>query len=100
MAGVTVSATTSDQTSISTTATAMAPTKSPAGPGKRIIGVKASAVVTVEARSGAVSRRTASPTASARSMPASRRRRTSSTITIAASTSRPSATMRPVTDIW
>ena len=99
-AGVIVIATTKDQASIATTEIATVPTKSPEGPGSRIIGMKVSAVVTVEASSGAASRPTASPTASTRAMPAARRRRISSVITMAASTSRPSATIMPVTDIW
>ena len=57
-------------------------------------------VVTVEARSGAKRRRTASDTAASRAIPAAMRLPTSSVITMAASTSSPSATMRPVTDIW
>jgi hypothetical protein len=48
-----------------TTARAMEPTKSPAGPGSRIIGVKLSAVVAVDANSGMVSRPTLSATARA-----------------------------------
>ena len=91
---------TKDQTSITTTAMAMEPTKSPAGPGRRRSGRKERIVVTVEAKSGMKRRRTASATASMRVMPAARRLPISSVITMAASTRRPSATMSPVTDIW
>ena len=79
---------------------AIEPTKSPTGPGSSAIGAKASTVVSVEAASGAASRRTEAPTASTRATPAAMRLRISSVITIAASTSRPSATISPVTDIW
>jgi hypothetical protein len=82
-----------------TTAMAMEPTKSPAGPGSKINGVKESAVVTVDANSGANSRLTDRRTASTRAMPLASRWPTSSVITMPASTKRPSATMRPVTDI-
>jgi hypothetical protein len=98
-AGVIVTAITKDQTSITTTAMAMEPTKSPAGPGRRRSGRKERIVVTVEAKSGMKRRRTESATASMRVMPATRRLRISSVITMAASTRRPSATMSPVTDI-
>jgi hypothetical protein len=54
-AGVIVTATTKDQSSITTTAIAIEPTKSPAGPGSRIIGAKPSTVVAVEANSGRAS---------------------------------------------
>ncbi len=57
-------------------------------------------VVTVEASSGMARRRTASPTARSRPMPRASRWRTSSVMTMAASTRRPSATISPVTDIW
>ena len=79
---------------------AIEPTKSPAGPGSIAIGRKASTVVTVDAKSGTASRRTAPPTACSRSWPVVSLRRTWSTMTMAASTSRPRATIRPVTDIW
>ena len=81
------------------TATAIEPTKSPGGPGSSTIGMNASAVVTVEASSGAKSLRTDERTASSRGAPSARRRRTSSVMTIAASTSSPSATIMPVSDI-
>ena len=57
-AGVTVKAMNKDQNNITTNAIAMEPTKSPAGPGNKIIGVKASAVVAVEANKGAARRLT------------------------------------------
>ena len=57
-------------------------------------------MVTVEAASGIVSRRTDPATASSRDNPALRRLPTSSVITMAASTKRPSATISPVTLIW
>lgn len=97
IAGVIVTATTKDQTSMMTTAIAMDPTKSPAGPGRRIIGVKLSAVVAVDAKSGMVRRPTAPRTASSRGRPERRRRAISSVITMPASTRRPRATIMPVT---
>jgi hypothetical protein len=97
---VIVMATTKDHVSMMTTASAMEPTKSPAGPGSRIIGMKLSAVVAVEAKSGMVSRPTLSATARDRGAPPRRRRAISSVITMPASTSRPSATIMPVTLIW
>ena len=78
---------------------AIEPTKSPAGPGNSTMGVKASAVVTVEARRGTASLSMELPTAASLARPFSRAFRISSVMTIAASTRRPSATMRPVTDI-
>ncbi len=100
MAGVMVTATTKDQASITITEIAMEPTKSPAGPGSSRSGRKDRIVVTVEAASGMVSRRTDPATASSRVRPAVSRLPTSSVITMAASTSRPSATINPVTLIW
>ena len=81
-----VSAIASDENSITITEIAIAPTKSPAlRPGSIAIGQEASTVVTVEARSGAASRRTALRTAS-RDLPLSTiRLRISSAMTIAAS---------------
>ena len=95
-----VSARISEATSMMITAIAMAPTKSPGGPGNRAMGMKASAVVTVEASSGTASRRIAAETACSRAVPRSSFLRISSDMTIPASTSRPSATIRPVSDIW
>ena len=98
-AAVIVIATANDHSSMMITAIAIEPTKSPAAPGSSASGMNDSAVVTVEASSGANSRRTESPTASMREAPARSRLPISSVTTMAASTSRPSATMSPVSDI-
>ena len=99
-AGVSVSASASEATSMMMTDLAIEPTKSPTGPGRSAIGMKASTVVSVEASSGTARVRTERRIASSRGVPSARRLRISSVITMAASTSRPRATIIPVTDIW
>ena len=99
IAGVMVIARTNETTSIMITDQAIEPTKSPAGPGNKAIGIKARTVVIVDASKGAHNRLTDSPTALTACMPSSSRRLISSDITMAASTSKPRATISPVTDI-
>ena len=86
-------------TIMATTATAMEPRKSPPAPGSRTSGINANTVVRVEDMSGIRIRDTAPRIASVGGNPASRRLRISSVITMEPSTSRPSATTSPVTDM-
>ena len=81
------------------TVIAIAPTNSPAGPGINAIGAKASAVVTVDPNSGQNKCNTLLETAVLGGKPERRCPEVSSTITIALSISKPSAMIRPVTDI-
>ena len=83
-----------------TTLTPMAPTNSPTAPGNSTIGMNASTVVAVELSSGNHSRRSVAATAGITGSPRARRARIASVTTMALSTSRPSATISPVTDIW
>jgi len=78
----------------------MYPTKSPALPGRRTIGAKASMVVSVEASSGPPRWPMVFDIASRGAMPRSQRLRISSTTTIALSMSSPSAMIMPKIDIW
>ena len=97
--GVTAIARIKEEMSIATTATAIEPRKSPPAPGSSTSGEKASTVVRVEDISGMRMRETAPFIASTGERPAMRRLRISSVMTIEPSTSNPSATTRPVTDI-
>ena len=76
------------------------PTKSPAEPGSRTIGAKASVVVTVEARSGRNRSPWLSATASSAPRPSRSERVTWSVMTIALSTRRPIAMIMPKIVIW
>ena len=97
--GVMVSASNMDDTSMAMTEIAIEPRKSPAGPSNIAMGMKASTVVSVDEISGPRSRATAPVIASIGRSPSRSRLRTSSAITIEPSTSRPSATTSPVSDI-
>ena len=81
------------------TATAIEPRKSPPAPGSSTSGMKARTVVSVDDINGMRIRETAPFIASTGDSPLISRLRISSVITIEPSTSKPSATTRPVTDM-
>ena len=88
-----------DDTSMATTATAIEPRKSPPAPGSKTIGMKAKTVVNVDDINGIRMRDTAPRMASVGASPLNNRLRISSVMTIEPSTSNPSATTNPVTDM-
>ena len=99
MAGITVTEIRKEEQIAKTTDRTIMPMNSPAGPGSMAIGAKASAVVSVEAPSGAKRCFRLRSMASSRLSPRTRHWSKSSTTTMALSISRPSEMTSPVTDI-
>ena len=97
--GVIAIASKNEDTNIAITATAMDPRKSPPAPGSMTNGRKARTVVRVDDISGIRMRDTAPFIASVGGSPFNSRLRISSVITMEPSTSKPSATTSPVTDM-